>query len=33
MSTLIKVGVIVAIAALVYAALPDIKRYIKISQM
>jgi hypothetical protein len=33
MSTLIKLGVIAAIAAVVYAALPDIKRYIKISQM
>jgi hypothetical protein len=33
MSTLIKVGVIAAIAAAVYAALPDIKRYIAMSQM
>jgi hypothetical protein len=33
MSTLIKVGVIAAIAAAVFAALPDIKRYIAMSQM
>jgi hypothetical protein len=33
MSTLIKVGLIAAAGAAVYASLPDIKRYIKISQM
>jgi hypothetical protein len=33
MSTLIKVGLVAATAAAVYAALPDIKRYITMSQM
>jgi hypothetical protein len=33
MSTLIKVAVVAGLAAMVIAALPDIKRYIEISQM
>jgi hypothetical protein len=33
MSTLIKIALAAGIAAVVVAALPDIKRYIKISQM
>jgi hypothetical protein len=33
MSTLIKVAVVAGLAAVVISALPDIKRYIEISQM
>lgn len=33
MSTLIKVAVVAGIVAVVVSALPDIKRYVKISQM
>ena len=33
MSTLIKVAVVAGVVAVVIAALPDIKRYIEISQM
>jgi Family of unknown function (DUF6893) len=33
MSTLIKVGVAAAVVALVISALPDLKRYMEISQM
>jgi hypothetical protein len=33
MSTLIKVAVVAGIVALVVSALPDIKRYVEISQM
>jgi hypothetical protein len=33
MSTLIKVAVVAGIAAVVVSALPDIKRYVEISQM
>jgi hypothetical protein len=33
MSTLIKVAVVAGIVAVVVAGLPDIKRYVKISQM
>jgi hypothetical protein len=33
MSTLIKVAVVAGVVALVVSALPDIKRYVEISQM
>jgi len=33
MSTLIKVAVVAGITAVVVSSLPDIKRYVKISQM
>ncbi len=33
MSTLIKIAVVAGIVALVVSALPDIKRYVEISQM
>jgi hypothetical protein len=33
MSTLIKVTVVAGVVAVVIAALPDIKRYVEISQM
>ena len=33
MSTLIKVAVIAGVVAVVVSALPDIKRYVEISQM
>ena len=33
MSTLIKVAVVAGIVAVVVSSLPDIKRYVKISQM